>query len=77
VERRIRLIHEVEGHAFVAVEKPDELAIARRCDVVVDGAEVPMISYVQRVVPKPEVMIFPVLAFPEWYPKRPISLEVE
>ena len=42
----IRLIHKVERHAFVAVEKSDELAIVGRGHVVVDGAEIPMIGNV-------------------------------
>jgi hypothetical protein len=39
-------IDKVEGHAFVAVEKSDELAIVGRCHVVVDRVEIPMIGNV-------------------------------
>ena len=39
-------IDEVEGHALVAVEKSDELAIVGRGHVVVDRAEIPMIGNV-------------------------------
>ena len=61
----------------MAVEKSDELAIVGRGHVVVDRAEILMIGNVQRVGSEAEVMVFPVLAFPERYPKCAIRLEVE
>jgi hypothetical protein len=63
IELTRSLIHKIQGHAFVAVEKAYKPAKVGRCHIVVDRTEIAMIGDVQRVGSEAEVVFFPVFTF--------------
>src|SRR5215472_8336316 len=72
-----RSIHKIEGHTFVAVQKPDKLAKVGRGNVVVDGAEVSVIGHVQRVDAQAEVVLLTALPLNVRDAEGAVSLKVQ
>ena len=70
-------IDKVQSHAFVSVEESYKGMKVGRVDIIVNGAEIPMIGNVEHISPEPEVMRFPALRFQDGYSKDAIGLEVQ